>query len=136
MFSTQPAASDESTVVVFFSSFKVGRPGSDSPTVVLFFCVFLVHVCTSRTVKVSSFPLSWPFDGMEESGRGGEGLFIIFTPVLCDTRSKVEPMETNIPGADGVSLEENKKQLCRAWLCCYYLKKKKKSYERPGYGNS
>lgn len=57
----------------FFSgvSWKVGRPGTDNPSVCLCVCL-CVCTCalanTSRTVKVSSFPLCRPFDGMKERG--------------------------------------------------------------------
>ncbi len=80
-----------------------------------------VYVCTcavntSRTVKVSSFSLWWPFDGMRESG--GEGGAVYISPVLYNTRSKVDPMETDIPVAEQRAIKNPIVQ--KVALCCLH----------------
>lgn len=69
-------------------SWKVGCPGTDSPSVCFCLCTFMCAlVNTSRTVKVSSFPLCRPFDGMKESGVRGGAVYIFSSAAQVEGRS-------------------------------------------------
>lgn len=81
-------------------SWRAGCPGTDNPSVCFCLCVHMCVCNTSRTVKVSSFPLWQPFGVMKESWGGVERRGCLYFLLRCMVRSKVDPMATDVPVAE------------------------------------